>query len=60
VAKLVNNRLITAITGLVFDALDLGSALDVNRERLGEVLAHRSSANQSVGITSQRAPISSP
>jgi hypothetical protein len=35
------DRLITAITGLVFDEFDLGCALDINCERLGEVLAQR-------------------
>jgi 3-hydroxyisobutyrate dehydrogenase-like beta-hydroxyacid dehydrogenase len=49
-AKLINNSLMTAITGLVFDAFDLGAALDVDRDRLGEVLAHGSAANPSVGI----------
>ncbi len=49
-AKLVNNSLMTAITGLVFDAFDLGAALDVDRDRLGEILAHGSAANPSVGI----------
>jgi 3-hydroxyisobutyrate dehydrogenase-like beta-hydroxyacid dehydrogenase len=49
-AKLINNSLITAITSLVFDAFDLGSALDVDRDRLGEVLANGSAANPSVNI----------
>jgi len=49
-AKLINNSLMTAITGLVFDAFDLGTALDVDRDRLGEVLANGSAANPSVGI----------
>ena len=49
-AKLINNSLVTAITGLVFDAFDMGAALEVDRERLGEVLANGSAANPSVGI----------
>ena len=49
-AKLINNSVMTAITGLVFDAFDLGAALDVDRDRLGEVLANGSAANPSVGI----------
>jgi len=49
-AKLINNALMAAITGLVFDAFDLGTALEVNRDHLGEVLANGSAANPSVGI----------
>ncbi|MFC5745664.1 NAD(P)-dependent oxidoreductase [Actinomadura rugatobispora] len=49
-AKLVNNTLMTAITGLVFDAFDLGDALGVDRTGLGDVLANGSAANPSVGI----------
>ena len=49
-AKLINNSLMTAITGLVFDAFDLGNALDVDHDRLGEILANGSAANPSVGI----------
>lgn len=48
--KLVNNSLMTAITGLVFDAFELGEALGADREALGEVLANGSAANPSVGI----------
>src|SRR6478752_3998501 len=46
-AKLVNNALMTAITGLVFDAFDLGAALGVEQVGLGEVLANGSAANPS-------------
>jgi 3-hydroxyisobutyrate dehydrogenase len=49
-AKLINNSLMTAITGLVFDAFDLGALLEVDRDRLGEILAHGSAANPSVNI----------
>lgn len=49
-AKLVNNSLMTAITGLVFDAFDLGGALAIDQASLGEVLAHGSAANPSVGF----------
>lgn len=49
-AKLINNSLMAAITGLVFDAFDLGDALDVDRDQLGEILAHGSAANPSVNI----------
>lgn len=49
-AKLVNNSLMTAITGLVFDAFDLGAALGVDQAGLGEVLGNGSAANPSVGI----------
>jgi len=48
-AKLVNNSLMTAITGLVFDAFDLGAALGIDQAGLGEVLANGSAANPSVG-----------
>jgi 3-hydroxyisobutyrate dehydrogenase len=48
-AKLVNNSLMAAITGLVFDAFELGSLLAVEREGLGAVLANGSAANPSVG-----------
>jgi 3-hydroxyisobutyrate dehydrogenase-like beta-hydroxyacid dehydrogenase len=49
-AKVVNNALFMAITGLVFDAFELGDALGVDRDGLGEVLANGSAANPSVGI----------
>jgi 3-hydroxyisobutyrate dehydrogenase-like beta-hydroxyacid dehydrogenase len=49
-AKLVNNGLMTAITGLVFDAFDLGDALGIDPAGLGEVLANGSAANPSVGV----------
>jgi 3-hydroxyisobutyrate dehydrogenase len=48
-AKLVNNCLMTAITGLVFDAFDLGAALGIDQAGLGEVLSQGSAANPSVG-----------
>ena len=48
-AKLINNILMTAITGLVFDAFALGSRLGVSEGALGEVLANGSAANPSVG-----------
>lgn len=47
--KLINNSLMTAITGLVFDAFDLGSALAIDSDALGAVLANGSAANPSVG-----------
>ena len=49
-AKLINNSLMTAITGLVYDAFDLGSRLDIDVEALGEVLGNGSAANPSVGV----------
>jgi 3-hydroxyisobutyrate dehydrogenase-like beta-hydroxyacid dehydrogenase len=49
-AKLVNNSLMTAITGLVFDAFELGAELGIDRGSLGQVLASGSAANPSVGI----------
>ena len=49
-AKLVNNALMTAITGLVFDAFDLGAALGIDRSGLGEILANGSAANPSVPL----------
>lgn len=45
--KLISNSLMTAITGLVFDAFDLGAALAP--DRLGEVRTDGSAANPSVG-----------
>jgi 3-hydroxyisobutyrate dehydrogenase-like beta-hydroxyacid dehydrogenase len=48
-AKLINNSLMTAITGLVFDAFDLGSAMEIDRDALGAVLANGSAANPSIG-----------
>ena len=47
--KLINNALMTAITGLVFDSFDLGERFGVDPERLGEVLSGGSAANPSVG-----------
>ena len=47
--KLINNALMTAITGLVFDSFDLGDRFGVDPERLGAVLAGGSAANPSVG-----------
>jgi len=49
-AKLVNNALMTAITGLVFDAFALGEALGLDPDGLGEVLANGSAANRSVDV----------
>jgi 3-hydroxyisobutyrate dehydrogenase len=49
-AKLVNNSLMTAITGLVFDAFEMGRRFGVDRAGLGEVLANGSAANPSVGV----------
>ena len=48
-AKLVNNALMTAITGLVFDAFALGEAFSIDEAGLGRVLAGGSAANPSVG-----------
>jgi 3-hydroxyisobutyrate dehydrogenase len=47
--KLINNALMTAITGLVFDSFDLGAQFGVDPNRLGEVLAAGSASNPSVG-----------
>lgn len=49
-AKLINNSLMTAITGLVFDAFDLGAALGIERAGLVEVLANGSAANPSIPV----------
>lgn len=49
-AKLVNNALMTGITGLVFDAFDLGSALDIDPAGLAEILANGSAANPCVPL----------
>lgn len=49
-AKLVNNALMTAITGLVFDAFDLGAELGVEQAGLGDVLGNGSAANPSVAF----------
>lgn len=49
-AKLVNNALMTAITGLVFDAFALGDALGIDPDGLGDVLANGSAANRSVDV----------
>ena len=46
----MNNSLMTAITGLVFDAFDLGSALRIDPTGLGEILANGSAANPSVPL----------
>ena len=46
--KLINNALMTAITGLVFDSFDLGAQFGIDPLRLGEVLAGGSAANPSV------------
>lgn len=51
--KLINNVLMTAITGLVFDAYDLGHALSIDEEGLAAVLASGSAANPSVTIYRQ-------
>lgn len=48
-AKLVNNALMTAITGLVFDAFALGEGFSIDEAGLGRVLAGGSAANPSVG-----------
>jgi 3-hydroxyisobutyrate dehydrogenase-like beta-hydroxyacid dehydrogenase len=47
-AKLVNNALMTAITGLVFDAFALGEAFGIDEQGLGRVLGSGSAANPSV------------
>lgn len=47
-AKLVNNALMTAITGLVFDAFALGEAFGIDEQGLGRILAGGSAANPSV------------
>lgn len=47
-AKLVNNLLMTAITGLVFDAFALGEAFGIDEEGLGRILGSGSAANPSV------------
>jgi len=44
-AKLVNNCLMTAITGLVFDAFEFGAELGIGADALAEVLANGSSSN---------------
>lgn len=49
-AKLVNNSLMTAITGLVFDAFEMGRHFGVEEDGLGAVLANGSAANPSVGV----------
>jgi 3-hydroxyisobutyrate dehydrogenase len=49
-AKLVNNSLMTAISGLVFDAFEVGRALGIDEVGLGKVLSGGSAANPSVGI----------
>jgi len=47
-AKLVNNSLMAAITGLVFDAFELGAALHIDEPGLGRILGGGSAANPSV------------
>ena len=47
-AKLVNNSLMAAVTGLVFDAFALGSAFRIDEAGLGRVLGGGSAANPSV------------
>jgi 3-hydroxyisobutyrate dehydrogenase-like beta-hydroxyacid dehydrogenase len=47
--KLINNVLMTAITGLVFDAFEFGRIFGVDVGPLGEVLSSGSAANPSVG-----------
>jgi 3-hydroxyisobutyrate dehydrogenase-like beta-hydroxyacid dehydrogenase len=49
-AKLINNALMTAITGLVYDAFALGDEFEVPLEALGEVLGNGSAANPSVDV----------
>lgn len=43
--KLLNNALMAAITGLVFDLFELGGALGIDREGLARVLSGGSAAN---------------
>jgi len=47
--KLLNNALMTAITGMVFDVFDVGRGLGIDQDGLGAVLAGGSAANPSVG-----------
>jgi 3-hydroxyisobutyrate dehydrogenase-like beta-hydroxyacid dehydrogenase len=49
-AKLINNSLMTAITGLVFDAFDLGAAFGIDEAGLAEVLGNGSAANPSIPV----------
>jgi 3-hydroxyisobutyrate dehydrogenase-like beta-hydroxyacid dehydrogenase len=49
-AKLINNSLMTAITGLVFDAFDLGATLGIERDGLADVLGNGSAANPSIPV----------
>lgn len=49
-SKLVNNALFAAITGLVFDAFELGRHFGIDPDGLAEVLANGSAANPSVGV----------
>lgn len=49
-AKLINNSLMTAITGLVYDAFEFGSTWGIEADALGELLANGSAANPSVGV----------
>lgn len=49
-AKLINNALMTAITGLVYDSFEFGSKWGIDTDALGELLANGSAANPSVGV----------
>jgi 3-hydroxyisobutyrate dehydrogenase-like beta-hydroxyacid dehydrogenase len=49
-AKLINNSLMTALTGLVFDAFDLGATLGIDRDGLADVLGNGSAANPSIPV----------
>jgi 3-hydroxyisobutyrate dehydrogenase len=49
-AKLINNSLMTAITGLVYDAFDLGDRLGIDADALGDILGNGSAANPSVAV----------
>lgn len=47
--KLLNNALMTATAGLVFDVFELGEALGIDRDGLGAVLSGGSAACASIG-----------
>ena len=49
-AKLINNGLMTAITGLVYDAFDFGDRWGIDADALGELLGNGSAANPSVAV----------
>lgn len=49
-AKLINNALMAAISGLVIDAFELGTELGIDADGLADVLANGSAANPSVEI----------